>query len=66
MKAKFIILFNSNRSRSYYKYRIVEDCFGSYKLNQTNGFNEKIVGMISIPYMQYSKERSEIAKRKNK
>lgn len=66
MKVKFIILFNSNRRRSYYKYKIIEDAFDEYKLNRINGFNEKLVGMIAIPYTQYSKERSEIAKRKNK
>lgn len=52
MKTKFIISFNCNRKRSYYKYKI-EKFADEIKLNQVNGFNEKVVGLITIPYSKY-------------
>lgn len=61
MKVKFIILFNSNSERSFYKYKV--DLLSQKKLNYTNGFNEKIVGIKSIPYSQYLEEKEEIKNR---
>lgn len=61
MKTKFIILFNSNSERSYYKYKI--EPLSNKKLNATNGFNEKVIGIKSIPYHQYLDEKDEIENR---
>lgn len=61
MKAKFIILFNCNSKRSYYKYKI--EPMSDKKLNFTNGFNEKVVGIKTIPYRQYLDEKEEIKER---
>lgn len=61
MKTKFIILFNSNSDRPFYKYKI--ESMSQKKLNFTNGFNEKVVGIKSIPYRQYLDEKEEIENR---
>lgn len=58
MKAKFIILFNCNSKRAFYKYKIYR--FSDAKLNNINGFNEKIVAIKSIPYSQYLEEEKYI------
>ena len=58
MKAKFIVLFNCNSKRAFYKYKV--ERFSNAKLNNTNGFNEKVVAIKTIPYRQYLDEENEI------
>lgn len=61
MKTKFIILFNNNSERPFYKYKI--EPMSQKKLNFTNGFNEKVVGIKTISYRQYLDEKEEIENR---
>lgn len=61
MKTKFIILFNTNSKRAFYKYKI--EPMSEKKLNSTNGFNERIIGIKSISYRQYLDEKEEIKNR---
>lgn len=58
MKTKFIILFNCNSKRAFYKYKI--ERLSKAKLNNVNGFNERVVAIKSIPYRQYLDEENEI------
>lgn len=63
MKAKFIILFNSNRDRCHFKYKVIPIDYENLKLKSTNGFNEKIVGIYTISYSRYLEQKEMVKNR---